>query len=210
MLLGRDRATQTSRPRCVSTATCARKRCIRRGCPERSGARGGFTVPEARCATLRASRDFVGFGRVWTEKALAGRAICRATVRNRAGFTASVLAVLALGIGATTAVFSAVDAAMLRRCRSRRPAQLVVLRGVSVPFDFGLRARPAGAAVPGTSTTRARCAKTFSQVAAYAAGGLNPAGPRGSRRVRVGVVTANFFETLGVLPIRGGGFTSMA
>src|SRR5262245_49018549 len=50
----------------------------------------------------------------------------RTLARNRA-FTAAVVLALALGIGATTAVFSVVDAVLLRPLPYRDPARLVVM-----------------------------------------------------------------------------------
>ncbi len=41
--------------------------------------------------------------------------------RHQPGFTLVVILTLALGLGANTAVFTLVDALMLRRCRSSAP-----------------------------------------------------------------------------------------
>lgn len=47
------------------------------------------------------------------------------TLRNNIRFTASVTLILALGIGANTAVFSLVDAALFRGLPVDRPDELV-------------------------------------------------------------------------------------
>src|SRR5688572_24692551 len=59
-----------------------------------------------------ASRDSWGFGSIdqWMQDVR----IAWRRLRQRPAFSVPVILVLALGIGATTAVFSAVDAAMLR------------------------------------------------------------------------------------------------
>lgn len=129
-------------------------------------------------------------------------------LQQRPGFALSVIGVLALGIGATTAMFSAVDAAMLRPLPFHQPAQLAVLPNVSLPFDPGPSGgRPSDEIV---SIVNVRTmADVFSSVAAYASGGLNLDDPERPLRVKVGVVTANFFTTLGITPLRGRGFSEV-
>ena len=49
-------------------------------------------------------------------------------LRRTPGFTAVVIVSLALGIGANTAIFSAIDAVMLRMLPVQNPQQLVMLQ----------------------------------------------------------------------------------
>src|SRR5207247_9110805 len=51
------------------------------------------------------------------------------------GFTLAVVAVLALGAGATTAIFSAVDAALLRPLPFAASDRLISLSGISIPME---------------------------------------------------------------------------
>ena len=97
-----------------------------------------------------------------------------------------MIGVLALGIGATTAMFSAVDAAMLRPLPFARPAELVTLRQVSVPFNPGAQPFPRDTRRTAVDLTDAGgMTDAFSSVAAYAAGGINVSDPeRPIRRSR--------------------------
>jgi putative ABC transport system permease protein len=106
------------------------------------------------------------------------------------GFTLAVVLVLALGIGAATAMFSAVDAALLRPLPFQRDDRLVVLDGVHIPVrEFGGPQRSA-------------------HVAAYAPGGLNLSDASAPVRLRIALVTPDLFPTLGVRVARGRGFTA--
>ena len=122
-------------------------------------------------------------------------------LRQRPGFTASVVGILALGIGATTAMFSAVDAAMLRPLPFLRPDELVTLNHINIPFDPGRGREDNEQSFDITQPMAMR--DVFAHVAAYASGGLNLADPERPRRVTAGVVSGDFFATIGVNAARG-------
>lgn len=125
---------------------------------------------------------------------------------QRPAFTLSVVGVIALGIGATTAMFSAVDAAMLKPLPFEHASELIAPVGINIPFDpgRGQQWRGSGAAFATFDITNVMAmSETFSGVAAYAAGGLNLADQEQPVRVSAGVVTADFFRTLGVPPLKG-------
>ncbi len=126
------------------------------------------------------------------------------------GFTAAVVAVLALGIGATTAIFSAVDAALIRPLPFAEPDRLVTLEEVGLPYRSDGKERRFPKSQPDITDVQAM-PTIFDRVAAYAPGGLNlTGGCRTSdcepRRVRIAAVTPGFFGTFGVFPARGRGF----
>ena len=124
---------------------------------------------------------------------------------QRPGFSIAVISVLALGVGATTAMFSAVDAAMLRPLPFREPEQLLTLRGVEIPYgeESGEKRTMINIDdIPGLG------GEVFTSAAAYASGGLNLADPERPQRVKVGVVTSDFFTTLGIPPAHGRSFTA--
>ena len=108
-------------------------------------------------------------------------------------FAAAVVAVLALGIGANTAIFSAIDTAFFRPLPFQHADRLVTLAGISLPFEAS-QGRPQ--AEPYLSDVGADSA-VFEQVAAYASGGLNLTGGAEPARVNIAYVTSGFFATLG-------------
>jgi predicted permease len=114
---------------------------------------------------------------------------------KRPGYAATIVLVMGLGIGATTAMFSAVDAVMLRALPFREPERLVSLVGVELPF-----ARDMGTV---DLNTVARMPDVFSSVAAFAAGRLNLPDSERPLRLRAGVVSEGFFRTLGIAPVVG-------
>jgi putative ABC transport system permease protein len=122
---------------------------------------------------------------------------------KRPGFTVIALVALALGIGANTAIFSLVNAVLLRPLPFPEPERLVWVHGnirnginrASVsPLDF-LDYRNQN--------------KTFEQFATSASMSL-PATLTGGgepERLQASVVSGNYFQTFGVAPVLGRGFT---
>ena len=147
------------------------------------------------------SRDM--WGLAWLDHLKQDVRYAARRLRTRPGFTLPIVAVLALGIGATTAVFSAVDAALLRPLPFTRPNELVTLTEVAIPFD-----REREETFPLDLEDVAAMRDVFSHVAGFAAGGLNLADDDRPLRARVGVVTATFFATLGVPPFAGRTFSA--
>lgn len=122
------------------------------------------------------------------------------------GFTLAVIAVLALGIGANTAIFSAIDAAFFRPLAFANPDRLVSLPNVEMPYNT------AGTGIPPHPKSVAQFedyAKldVFQSFAVHAMGGLNLQGGAEPKRVAVAHVTLDFFKTLGRFPVTGRTFT---
>jgi predicted permease len=137
------------------------------------------------------------WGLRWIEHAMSDARFAIRRLRNRPAFAISTIAVIALGIGATTAVFSAVDAALIRPLPFYRPSELVTLARVRIPSVGQPRRAPGdphSVEVPMLDSMP----ELFSSVAAFASGGLNLSDKTRPRRVTVGVVSAGFFSTLGV------------
>src|SRR5688500_1893897 len=125
------------------------------------------------------------------------------TLRRQPAFTLAVVLVLGAGIGAATAMFSAVDAALLRPLPFQRDDRLVTLNGVDIRTrEFGGEQRS-----PVIGDARAM-RDVFSHVAAVATGGLNLTDRESPVRLRVALATPDLFPSLGVRVARGRGFTA--
>jgi hypothetical protein len=120
--------------------------------------------------------------------------------RNR-GFTVAAVITLGLGIGATTAIFSAVYSLLLRPLPYRDSNQLMY---VSSAWP---KTHVQGATLPSPEFVAARSeTKSFEQFAGYIFGDDNLTGAGDPVRVTRAGVTANFFNTLGVAPQLGRNF----
>ena len=126
---------------------------------------------------------------------MAGRALRRArTLARSPGFTAAAVLALALGIGATTAIFSVVDAVLLRPLPYHQPERLaVVLHGGRDPV------------APANYLDWRREASAFERMGAAQYWQTNLSGTGRPERVLGLQVTADTLPLLGVLPAPGPG-----
>jgi putative ABC transport system permease protein len=117
---------------------------------------------------------------------------------RKPGFTVIALMTLALGISATTATFTVVDAVLLRKLPVHDPDRLVVVHDqlpkVNLPRtevsalqyqDYSLQT------------------EAFASTAAMTTRNLNLTGVNQPERLQAGRVTASFFPTLAVNPVAG-------
>jgi putative ABC transport system permease protein len=116
------------------------------------------------------------------------------------GFAAVVVVTLALGIGANTAIFSVVDAVLLRPLPYADPGRLVVVgeRWMGGGGDFS----------PPDYLDIAAQNHVFEQMAAYRNSNFNLSAGKHPERVWGAVVTINTFNLLGVKPLLGRSFMS--
>ena len=121
-------------------------------------------------------------------------------------FAATAILTLALGIGACTAMFSIVNAVILKPLPVREPNQLVWIENI---FGGGLSGRTSRADV--FNGWRAQN-KSFESLSAYFAfsdyGRLTLSGDGNPERLRGVGVSDNFLTTLGVTPLQGRNFTA--
>jgi putative ABC transport system permease protein len=119
------------------------------------------------------------------------------TFRNNPGFASIVVLTLALGIGASTTLFTVVDAVLFRPLPFAEPERLVQINGrASYLFNTDM---DAGADFMAAKEP----IDLFDKVAAYDIGRVNLTGERTSERVNAMRVTSSYFPMVGVNPIAG-------
>src|SRR6185436_3290864 len=121
---------------------------------------------------------------------------------KRKGFAGIAVLTLALGIGATTATFTVVDAVLLRKLPVSDPERVVVVHNQLPKINL-----------PRTSVSAlqfidySQQSDAFASTAAFATRNFNLTGVAMPERLQAGRVTASFFPTLGVNPVAGRFFT---
>jgi predicted permease len=124
------------------------------------------------------------------------------SLRRNPGFALVVIVTMALGIGANTAIFSVVNAVLLRPLPYRDGDKLVVLRhgvGDTVANDIGFSVK---------DITDYRESRALSDIVEFHNMFFTLLGRPEAERVSTGVVSANFFDVLGVAPAYGRTFVS--
>ena len=125
----------------------------------------------------------------------------RSLRRNR-GFALVIIVTMALGIGANTAIFSVVNGVLLRPLPYRDGDRLVVLhqgQGDPVANDMGFSAK---------DIADYREARSLSDVVEFHQMTFNLLGRAEPERLRTGVVSANYFDVLGVKALVGRTFVT--
>jgi predicted permease len=120
-------------------------------------------------------------------------------LKRRPGYVAAVTGTLALGIGATVAVFSVVDVALLRPLPYPAPQELAVVVA-ELPQHDRLRAHVSG---PELAALWERARSVASVGAVWARPGVFRSSDGPVEEVEVGWITPGFLETLGVKPHLG-------
>src|SRR4030095_6512603 len=124
--------------------------------------------------------------------------------RKSPGFTVMAVLTLALGIGANSAIFSVVNAVLLRPLPFPNPDELVALGGHNTR-DSSRTGRLDTLSFPEFFDLLARN-HSFAQLAAYREKGFAFSNGVEAQNLRGQRVTGNFFDTLGIEPTLGRSF----
>src|SRR5690348_3589941 len=167
----------------------------------------GMTPEDARHRALRLfgnqlllkerTRDMDTIG--WIETLIADVRYALRMFSKTPGFTAVAIIALALGIGANTAIFSLMNALVLRPLRVKDPGQLVMITET--------RRKDNDQRVPTMSAfiQWKKHSQTLQDIALAGFGG-DPSTLSGigrAERVSAGICGVNFFSLLGIKPLRG-------
>ena len=152
---------------------------------------GGPEQVKEKCRDARGTR--------WLEDLLQDSRYALRTFRQRPGFAIVALLVLALGIGATTVMFTVINSVLLRPLAYPEPERLVTLRGHTQQFgEFWGFSNPDFGDAKRESRTLA--------LAAWSYGGGTISEPGEPEYVFGREVSAELFSTLGVSPVQGRSF----
>ena len=120
-------------------------------------------------------------------------------LRKNPGFTAVAVLTLALGIGANTAIFSVVDAILLRPLPYHEPNRLVIIAESDSPNDVAMRKGVA----PGNYLDWRDQNRVFSQVVAVHFPGFSLTGTDRPERVLAAAISPDALALLGLRPQLG-------
>jgi len=168
----------------------------------------GLSYEDARTAARRAfgnvtntqehfyeSSHLLWWDNFWQDIRYAARML-----RKSPGFAAIAILTIALGIGATTAIFSVVDATLLHPLPYPHPEQLVTIQD-DLP---GVGARDVGISVPEWHDFQR--SGIFQYVSALGGGDTNLTGASEPARIRLLTIPPNYFALLDVKPRLGRSF----
>jgi putative ABC transport system permease protein len=120
------------------------------------------------------------------------------TLLKRPGFLFIAISTLALGIGATTAMFTVVNSVLLRPLQFPEPERLVLLEGINPRQGIN----QSNMSVPDIVDWQQQ-SQSFEQIAGYYTGGVFLAIGDENERVRASGVSAEFFPLLRTQPLHG-------
>ena len=187
----------------------------------------GMSPEEARYAAMRKFGNVTRvredtrevWSSIWLEQLLQDIRFGLRMLRKSPGFTAVAILTLALGIGANTAIFSLIDAVMLRSLPVENPWQLVLLQwgarnspnvhgyqsAGDCQNDMRLGAKnPGGCSFSEPMFREIAQSNIFSGTAAFAnSGRLNLTGNGAATVINGQIVSGDFFRTLGVKAAAG-------
>ena len=122
---------------------------------------------------------------------------CRMLAKSP-GFTVVVILMLALGIGANTAVFTILSAILLRALPYEKPDELAQIWQTRTSGSF----QQMEASYPNYLDMRDH-SRVFSRLGGYSNTTATLAGKDGAEQIAIAVASSGFFEALGVRPILG-------
>jgi hypothetical protein len=162
---------------------------------------GDLTEVRARCITIDHERERrMRRLDVWSALQQHARHALR-RLRGAPGFAAAVIVMLALGIGATTAVFGVVDGILLRPLPFAEPERLVALSHTIAVSGISKVSQS-----DASFLLYQRHARAFDGIAIWRPRDVNIAEDgraADAERVVAAGVSASFFPVLGVRPLRG-------
>jgi predicted permease len=124
-------------------------------------------------------------------------------LRKSPGFAITAVLMLALGIGATTAIFSIVNGVLLQPLPFPAAGRLVTLGDLVSGFSW---TSPGFVSAPEVVTYQ-RDTRSFQSLGAYTYGSYELSGVGQPAQIRGGRMTPSVFSTLGVAPLLGRVFT---
>jgi predicted permease len=161
-------------------------------------ARLRFGSPTATRERVSAEDAALGLESLWREVRMALRGFVKSP-----GFSVVVVATLALGIGANTAIFELLDAVRLRTLPVNKPEELAELQIVGGNHGFGINdGLFMNFTVPMWQELRDHH-DPFSGVFAWRMSDMLVGRPSETRQVNGLEVSGGFFNTLGVVPLQG-------